>query len=77
MNLDTRNRDRHIPRVEVHSARRGFSILPLWENRGLSYVRIQLLGSTVGRQSMGKSLSRMYKSSFLFFITLTYSSVCC
>ena len=27
MNLDTRNIDRHIPRVEVHSARRGFSIL--------------------------------------------------
>lgn len=48
----------------------------LWENRGLSYVRIQLLRSTVGRQSVGKSLSGMCKSSFFFFITLTYSSVC-
>src|SRR5262245_59730650 len=35
----------------------------LWESRGLSYVRIQLLGSTIGRQSVGKSLSGMCKSS--------------
>lgn len=48
----------------------------LWESRGLSYVLIQLLRSTVGRQSVGKSLSGMCKSSFFFLITLTYSSVC-
>lgn len=43
---------------------------------GLSYARIQLLGSSVGRQSAGKSLSVTCKSSFFFLIILMYSSAC-
>jgi hypothetical protein len=60
---------RFIPRVAASPSY-------AWENRGLSYVWIQLLRSTVGRQSVGNSLSGTCQPSFFFFITLTYSSVC-
>ena len=80
--LTRSNEPRHAEQRQTYSTCRGSFRAPrllhptLWENRGLSYVRTQLPRSTVGRQSVGKSLSRMCKSSFFFFITLTYSSVC-